>query len=165
MTCENFENPHMCYNKTTLPQNAQKDRPSHPPNPGAPRRALSQARPQRVTKDDSSELARLRCLRMARMSPPLRATFSPSHPLARRDVPYTQARVFRFSPLCVQGSSQTVLHCAHRTSTVLSCAFCEHKGWSGCSPYVLLRPRVARAQGTHWAIPPPAGGLFQHSAR
>ena len=29
----------------------------------------------------------------------------------------------------------------------------------------LLRPRVARAQGTHWAIPLPAGGLFQHPAR
>jgi hypothetical protein len=25
----------------------------------------------------------------------------------------------------------------------------------------LLRPRVARAQGNHRAIPPPAGGLFQ----
>ena len=28
----------------------------------------------------------------------------------------------------------------------------------------LLRPRVARAQGTHRATPPPAGGLFQHPA-
>ncbi len=28
----------------------------------------------------------------------------------------------------------------------------------------LLRPRVARAQGTHRAILPPAGGLFQHPA-
>ena len=37
-------------------------------------------------------------------------------------------------PLLPQGSSQTVLHCAHRTSTVSSCAFCEHKGWSGCPP-------------------------------
>ncbi len=146
-------------------QDAQKGQTSHPPNPGAPRRAVPRARRQRATKDGSSELARSRCPLMARMSPPLRATFSPSHPLARRDVPYTQARVFRFSPLCVQGSSQTVLHCAHRTSTVLSCAFCEHKGLSGCSPSVLLRPRVARAQGTHRAIPPPAGGLFQHPVK
>jgi hypothetical protein len=112
-----------------------------------------------------SELARVRYSKMARMSPSLRATFSPSHPLARRDVPHTRARVFRFSPLCIQGSSQTVLHCAHRTSTVSSCAFCEHKGWSGCSPSFLLRPRVARPQGTHRAIPPPAGGLFQHPAK
>ena len=27
-----------------------------------------------------------------------------------------------------------------------------------------LRPRVARAQGTHRAISPPAGGIFQHPA-
>jgi MarR family 2-MHQ and catechol resistance regulon transcriptional repressor len=35
---------------------------------------------------------------------------------------------FRFSPLCPKGSGQTVLYCAHRTSTVLSCAFCEQEG-------------------------------------
>jgi hypothetical protein len=29
-------------------QDAQKDQTSHPPNPGAPRRAFAQARPQRV---------------------------------------------------------------------------------------------------------------------
>ena len=28
-----------------------------------------------------------------------------------------------------------------------------------------FRPRVARAQGTHRAIPSPAGGHFQHPAR
>jgi len=28
-----------------------------------------------------------------------------------------QARAFRFSPLCPKGSSQTVLHCAHRGRT------------------------------------------------
>ena len=69
-------------------QGAQKGQTSHPPNPGGyftrpPRgcqgslfaqgRALSQTRPQRATKDASSELARLRCPLMARMSPPLRA--------------------------------------------------------------------------------------------
>src|SRR5205809_3590892 len=32
----------------TLHQDAQKAQTSHPPNPGAPRRALSQARPQRT---------------------------------------------------------------------------------------------------------------------
>jgi len=32
------------------PQDAQKDQTSHPPNPGAPRRALSQARPQRAKR-------------------------------------------------------------------------------------------------------------------
>jgi hypothetical protein len=29
----------------------------------------------------------------------------------------------------------------------------------------LLRPRVARAQGTHWAIPLHAGGIFQQLAK
>src|SRR5207244_3590660 len=37
-------------------------------------RAFSQARPQRVTKDDPSELARVRCPLKTRMSPPLRAS-------------------------------------------------------------------------------------------
>jgi len=31
-----------------IPQDAQKGQTSHPPNPGAPRRAVPQARPQRV---------------------------------------------------------------------------------------------------------------------
>ena len=80
------------------------------------------------------------------VDPRLRATFSPAHPLARRDVPLARARAFRFSSLRPRGSSQTVLHCAHRTSTVSPCAFCEQEGWSGCSSPILLRPRVARAQ-------------------
>ena len=91
---------------------------------------------------------------MARVSPPLHAALSPAHPLARRDVPLAQARALQFSHFSPEGNSQTVLHCAHWTSTVSSCAFCEQEGWSGCSPLTLLRPRVARAQGTHWAIPP-----------
>ena len=37
-------------------------------------------------------------------------------------------------PSLPKGSSQTFLHCAHRTSTVLSCAFREQEGWSGRSP-------------------------------
>ena len=32
-----------------------------------------------------------------------------------------------------QRSRQTGLQCAHRTSTVSSCAFCEQEGWSGDS--------------------------------
>ena len=43
------------------PQDDQKDRTSHPPNPGAPRRALSHAGPQRMFYDGSSKLARVRC--------------------------------------------------------------------------------------------------------
>jgi hypothetical protein len=47
--------------------------------------------------------------------------------------------VFQFSPLLPQGSSQTVLPCAHWTSTVLLCAFCEQEGWSGCSLPILFQ--------------------------
>jgi hypothetical protein len=57
-----------------------------------------------------------------------------------------------YCPLCnitrhLLGSRRTVLHCAHRTSTVSSCAFCEQEGWSGDSLSSLLKPRVARAPG------------------
>jgi hypothetical protein len=48
---------------------------------------------------------------------PLRAAFSPTRPLARRDVPSSRARAFRFSHFGLEGNSQTVLHCAHRTRT------------------------------------------------
>ena len=78
----------------------------------------------------------------------------PAHLLARRDVPFARARAFGFSPLRPQGSSQTVLHCAHRTSTVLSCAFCEHKGWSGCSPFCSSEAARCASTGIVPAIPP-----------
>ena len=53
------------------------------------------------------------------------------------------------------GSHQTILHCAHRTSTVSSCAFCEQEGWSGGS---LSHPsEAARCASTedHQAPSPP----------
>ncbi len=87
--------------------------------------------------------------------PQLRATFSPAHPLTRRDVPFARARAFLSSSLRAQGSSQTVLHCVHRTSTVLSCAFCEHKGWSGCSPFCSSEAARCASTGIVPAIPPP----------
>ena len=37
---------------------------------------------------------------------PLRATFSPAHPLARRDVPLAQARAFRFSHFPLGGAAR-----------------------------------------------------------
>ena len=40
-----------------------------------------------------------------------------------------RARSFLF----IAGSGPTALHCAHRTSTASSCAFCEQEGWSGGS--------------------------------
>jgi len=75
--------------------------------------------------------------------PQLRAAFSPAHPLAgifhppyppiasqsiSRDVPVALARAFRSSSPLVKGVAEAALYCAHRTSTVLSCAFCEQKG-------------------------------------
>jgi len=43
---EIFGDPHSWHSRRTLSQDAQKGKTSHPPNPGAPRRALSQSRPQ-----------------------------------------------------------------------------------------------------------------------
>jgi hypothetical protein len=59
---------------------------------------------------------------------PLRATFSPAHPLARRDVPLARARVVQFSIPLFEGVAEAALYCAHRTSTVSPCAFCEQEG-------------------------------------
>ena len=80
---------------------------------------------------------------MARMSPPLRASSQ--------------------SPISFSRVAWLILDCARRTSTFLSCAFREQEDDQATLP-ILLRPRVARAQGTHRAIPSPAGGLFQHPA-
>jgi hypothetical protein len=59
---------------------------------------------------------------------PLRATFSPAHPLARRDVPSARARALRFPIPLFRGVAKAALYCAHRTSTVSPCAFCEQEG-------------------------------------
>ena len=45
---ENFDGEHVWHNRKTLLRDAQKGQTSHPPNPGAPRRAAPRARPQRV---------------------------------------------------------------------------------------------------------------------
>jgi hypothetical protein len=89
----------MRYNKKTLTQDAQKVQTSHPPNPGAPRRTLSQTRLQRATKGGSSKLARLRC---PMMSLPLRAL----------------SMTLQFSLPLPRGVAEVALYCAHRTSTV-----------------------------------------------
>jgi hypothetical protein len=38
------------------------------------------------------------------------------------------ARPFQFSLPLFRGVAEAALYCAHRTSTVSSCAFCEQKG-------------------------------------
>ena len=77
---------------------------------------------------------------------PLRAAFSPAHPLARRDVPLARARAFQSSSSLVKGVAKAALYCAHRTSTVSPCAFCEQEGHLAAPLPILLRPRVARAR-------------------
>jgi len=61
-----------------------------------------------------------------------------------RDVPSPRVKVFWFHDL-LRGSMQIVFHCAHRTSTFLSCAFCEQEKRSACSVESFWN-HVARAQ-------------------
>jgi hypothetical protein len=65
----------------------------------------------------------------------------------------TRAFCFLFAPsqLFAQGSRRTVFHCAHRTSTVSSCAFCEQERWFGGSlPLSHLRHlRKVMREGFH----------------
>ena len=51
------------------------------------------------------------------------------------------------------GSRQTVLHCAHRATTVSSWGLCEQEGWSGGSPFP---SQGARSGSTGPAWVPPA---------
>ena len=67
--------------------------------------------------------------------------------LAHRDVPAAQARAFRFSTPLWKGVAEAALYCAHRTSTFLSCAFCEQEGHLA-APSIFPRPRVARARSS-----------------
>ncbi len=59
-------------------QDAQKGQTSHPPNPGAPRRALSQARPQRVKGGLRSRLSEDLTLSLSLNLPESWQTFSAS---------------------------------------------------------------------------------------
>jgi hypothetical protein len=63
--------------------------------------------------------------------------------------------------LCIffWGAAKAALYCAHRTSTFLSCAFCEQEGHLAAP--ILLRARVARARG---AASLPSHSLLWHHA-
>ena len=50
-------------------------------------------------------------------------------------------------PISSNGAGPWGLNCAHRTSTVSSCAFCEQEGWSDSSLPILPSVRVPRAGG------------------
>jgi hypothetical protein len=96
------------------------------------------------------------------MSPPLRATFSPAHPLARRAVPLARARAFQSSiSLCLSVGEWPRLPFTARIERPLF-----HRGGFASKnetwplPAILLRPRGARAQGTLWAIPPLLADCF-----
>ena len=52
-----------------------------------------------------------------------------------------------------QRSRQTGLQCAHRTSTVSSCAFCEQEGWSGDSFPILPSSLVTSSRGWPGLVP------------
>jgi hypothetical protein len=67
-------------------------------------------------------------LGMGAIDLPLRATFSPAHPLARRDVPLARARAFRFAMPLFRGAAKVALDCAHRATTVSSWGLCEQEG-------------------------------------
>ena len=107
--------------------------------------------------------------RMARMSPSLRAAFSPAHPLARRDVPLARARAFCF------------LLCNITLSLLRESPDCSSLRASNEHRFIV---RVLRARRMVWRLPShssetarcastgdspghpsPTGGLFQHPAR
>ena len=47
-----------------------------------------------------------------------RPDFSPAHPLARRDVPFAQAKAFRFLIPFLEGVAEDALYCTHRTTVI-----------------------------------------------
>ena len=119
---------------------------------------------------------------------PLRATFSPAHPLAdifhppyppiasqsiSLDVPVARARAFQSSSSLVKGVAKVALYCAHRTSTDSPCAFCEQEGHLA-APYALLpsllvlspfRALIAQsfAGGVDLGAKPPAAGSLHRA--
>ena len=89
---------------------------------------------------------------------PLCATLLPAHPLARQDGPLSRARDFQSSSLLVKGMAEAALYCAHRTSTVSPCAFCEQEGHLA-APSPSFRGRALREhRGSSGSIPSSAPG-------
>jgi len=134
------------------PQGAQKGQTSHPPNPGAPRRALSQTRPQRVTKDRPSKLARVRCPQDGSdESPAARNVFTrPPTGTPRRALSPGEGLQFA-KPLFREWPRLPF------TARIEGAQFHRARSASKKGTWPLpshpLRPRVARARGTHRAIP------------
>jgi|CXWL01.1.fsa_nt_gi hypothetical protein len=68
------------------------------------------------------------------------------NPLARRDVPLARARAFQASLPILKGVAKAALYCAHRTSTFLSCAFCEQEGTWPLPPHPSEAARCASTE-------------------
>jgi len=145
-------------------QDTQKGRTSHPPNPGASRRAFSQARPQRATQDSSSKLA---CLLYPKDGPdefPTARIFLTRPPTGtpRRAISPGEGGPISFISREGSGQGCPLLRASNEHIPIVRVLRARRA--PGRSLPILLRPRVARAQGTHRANPPPADGLFQHPA-
>ena len=50
-------------------------------------------------------------------------------------------RAFQFPTLPLGGVAEAALYCAHRTSTFLSCAFCEQEGHLAAPPPLFDSPQ------------------------
>jgi hypothetical protein len=75
-----------------------------------------------------------------------------THPLARRDVPFSRAWAFQFSLPLFKGGAKAALNCAHRTSTVSPCAFCEQGGHLA-APSSSFSSRALREHGDRPSYP------------
>ena len=80
-----------------------------------------------------SNLKFVLCARSFLTTHPLADTFHPPYPpiasqSISRNVPLAQARAFQFAKPLFRGVAEAALYCAHRTSTVSPCAFCEQEG-------------------------------------
>jgi len=91
-------------------QDAQKVQTSHPPNPGTPRRAFSQARPQRAVTFVRGGWDDPNCARLSH--PPTHWHAETCH--------LPRARAFRFFIPLLKGVAKAALNCAHRTPSSFS---------------------------------------------
>ena len=104
---------------------------------------LAPLRPSNEVIDDPSKLASLLVREGGLLDLPLRAAFSPAHPLARRDVPLARARAFQFFLPLFRGSGQgcpqlrATFSPAHPGALRRALDPCEH----------ILIVRVPRAEG------------------
>ena len=69
-----------------------------------------------------------------------------------RDVPLARARAFRFSIPLFEGVAKAAYYSAHRTSTFLSCAFCEQEGHLAAPSHSSATARCA-SKGSNQVAP------------